>query len=369
MSSVRWPSAPVLAGPGGCRRGTTWSGSARLSSSRGVLRRAAPPGRPRSGGRRSAGSRRGPGGRGPAGRAPRRGSAGRSAPGRRAASRRVASHEYDSTTFEAMSVFSRSKAARWRSGDEHLGPQPARTGPGRCCRPGVVRTRACSTTDGRWTVADVVRPSRRPGGRSRSRRWSSSSSGGAAGQQAVDLEHGLGLGVGAVQLDVAEGPLGVAPLLLQPGRPAGLRRPAGAALARARSARSMTLTARCELALDPAPARERPLGHDDGLALGVVQRVRRRTSSARGRPGGGSAAGWPTPEATWYDLRPGRLRAAGGGVDDGGHDQVDGDDVDHALGDAGELLQQAAGVADDHRLGHAEAPDPARAGARRGPTR
>ena len=33
-----------------------------------------------------------------------------------------------------------------------------------------------------------------------------------------------------------------------------------------------------------------------------------------------------------------------------------------ALGDAGELLQQAAGVGDDHRLGHAEAPDPAGAG-------
>ena len=52
-------------------------------------------------------------------------------------------------------------------------------------------------------------------------------------------------------------------------------------------------------------------------------------------------------------------RPAGGGVDDRGHHHVDGDDVDRALGHAGELLQQAAGVADDDRLGHAEAADPA----------
>ena len=53
-------------------------------------------------------------------------------------------------------------------------------------------------------------------------------------------------------------------------------------------------------------------------------------------------------------------RVTGGGVDDGGDHEVDGDDVDGALGHAGELLQQAAGVGDDHRLGHAEAADPAR---------
>ena len=51
--------------------------------------------------------------------------------------------------------------------------------------------------------------------------------------------------------------------------------------------------------------------------------------------------------------------SAGGGVDDGGDHEVDGDHVDGALGHAGELLQQAAGVGDDHRLGHAEAADPA----------
>ena len=42
-----------------------------------------------------------------------------------------------------------------------------------------------------------------------------------------------------------------------------------------------------------------------------------------------------------------------------GDDDVDRDDVDRALGHAGELLQQAAGVAEDDRLGHAEAADPA----------
>jgi hypothetical protein len=57
-----------------------------------------------------------------------------------------------------------------------------------------------------------------------------------------------------------------------------------------------------------------------------------------------------------------RLRTAGCRVDHGGDDEVDGDDVDHTLGDAGELLQQPARVADDDRLGHAEAADPSRAG-------
>ncbi len=56
-----------------------------------------------------------------------------------------------------------------------------------------------------------------------------------------------------------------------------------------------------------------------------------------------------------------RPRVAGHG-DDGRHHQVDRDDVDHALGHAGELPQQAPGVGDDDRLGHPEAADPARAG-------
>jgi hypothetical protein len=39
------------------------------------------------------------------------------------------------------------------------------------------------------------------------------------GQEAVDAEHGLGLGVRAVELDVAERPLGLGLLLLDARRP------------------------------------------------------------------------------------------------------------------------------------------------------
>ena len=51
-----------------------------------------------------------------------------------------------------------------------------------------------------------------------------------------------------------------------------------------------------------------------------------------------------------------------GDGDDGGHHQVDRDDVGDPFGHAGELPQQAPGVGDDDRLRHAEASDPARAG-------
>ncbi len=56
-----------------------------------------------------------------------------------------------------------------------------------------------------------------------------------------------------------------------------------------------------------------------------------------------------------------RVGADGGDVDDRRHHQVHRDHVDDPLGDARELLQQATGVADDDRVGHAEAADPARA--------
>ena len=65
-------------------------------------------------------------------------------------SRRVASQEYDATTFDAMSVFSRSNAAKWRAGSSTWRRRrSSRFSPVR--PPGVVRTRECSTTDGRWT--------------------------------------------------------------------------------------------------------------------------------------------------------------------------------------------------------------------------
>jgi hypothetical protein len=55
-------------------------------------------------------------------------------------------------------------------------------------------------------------------------------------------------------------------------------------------------------------------------------------------------------------------RSRGRGLDHRRHHQVDRDHVDGALGQARELLQQAPGVRDDERLGHAEAADPARPG-------
>ena len=63
------------------------------------------------------------------------------------------------------------------------------------------------------------------------------------------------------------------------------------------------------------------------------------------------------PLATWV-IRGASLGAERGDGDDRGDDDVDRDDVDRALGNAGELLQQSAGVAEDDRLGHAEAADP-----------
>ena len=81
----------------------------------------------------------------------------RSGAGRPAAAGGWPATSSDATTFEAMSVFSRSKAARWRSGSSTW----RRSRSSRCSPvrpPGVVRTRACSTTDGRWIVGDVVVP-------------------------------------------------------------------------------------------------------------------------------------------------------------------------------------------------------------------
>jgi hypothetical protein len=48
----------------------------------------------------------------------------------------------------------------------------------------------------------------------------------------------------------------------------------------------------------------------------------------------------------------------GGDAENGGHHQVHRDDVDDALGHAGKLAQQPAGVRDDDGLGHPEAADP-----------
>ena len=79
-------------------------------------------------------------------------------------------------------------------------------------------------------------------------------------------------------------------------------------------------------------------------------------------------SGLMPPDATWQ-IAGAAVGAEGGDGDDRGDDEVDGDHVDRALGNPGELAQQAAGVGEDHRLGHPEAADPARAAARPTPTR
>ena len=179
-------------------------------------------------------------------------------------------------------------------------------------------------------------------------------------EEAIDAEEGLGLGVGAVELDVAQSPVGLVALLLQSGRQRRLPAPHGEG-AEHPLGRAQRAPGPLELALYPTPAREGPLGHDDGLPVGVVHGVL------------GEVGPHQVDELA---VAQGVLRARGHVIDDGaggigtlghgsqesGGHQVDGDDVHDPLGDAGELAQQAPSVADDHGLGHAEAPDPARIG-------
>ena len=113
--------------------------------------------------------------------------------------------------------------------------------------------------------------------------------------------------------------------------------------------------------LDAAPARERPLGNRNGLSQIVVDGV----------------LGEPLANHVHEVAVAQRIYAARRNLDDvvaivrsqwatgshgadGGHHEVDGDDVDGALRDPGELLQEAPGVGDDDRLGHPETSDPAR---------
>jgi hypothetical protein len=113
-----------------------------------------------------------------------------------------------------------------------------------------------------------------------------------------------------------------------------------------------------QLSLYPLSPRERPLRHGDGLVVAVGER-------AGGEPL--LAEVDEEPVLQWIagarggvdDVGTGE-RPPGGDGQDGGDDEVDGDHVDDALGDPRELLQQAPGVPDDDRVGHAKAPDPTR---------
>ncbi len=185
------------------------------------------------------------------------------------------------------------------------------------------------------------------------------------GQQAVHPVAGLGLGVGAVELDVAQGPVGQEVLFLEGGHPGGLAPPDGQGpdqpLGQVHGLRRPG-----QLALDPPSARERPFGHDDGLAVGVVQGV-------LGEPLGHQLDQAPVAERVPYTgghvVDAGTLVVVGrrrqclpGHGQDGRHHQVHGDHVGHPFGDAGKFTEQTAGIGDDDGLGHPEAPDPPRPG-------
>jgi hypothetical protein len=174
-------------------------------------------------------------------------------------------------------------------------------------------------------------------------------------EQVVDAVDGFALGVETVELHVFECALDLAASFFKLGAPCGLRATQGQGLQHAFRAIRQRLGTR-ELLLNATAAGEVPVGHHDGLALGVVDRVcGEPVAHVVDQP---AVSQWiAAARGNLRDVR-GAFGAGGGHGDDCGHHDVDGDHVDRALGDAGELAQQTAGVRDDHRLGHAEATDP-----------
>ena len=166
------------------------------------------------------------------------------------------------------------------------------------------------------------------------------------GDQPVDPVEGVGLGVGAVELDVAQRPVGQEVLLLEGGHPLGL-------LAADRQGAHHPLGERHglgrtgQLALDPAATGEGPLGHHDGLAVLVVDGV---FGEPRRHQFDELAVAERVPHSRSHVVhrRPGIgiRRVIGSGVqqclaghgDDGGHHEVDRDDVGDALGHPRKLL-------------------------------
>ena len=142
------------------------------------------------------------------------------------------------------------------------------------------------------------------------------------------------LGVQAVELHVLVGALDVLLAFVELGRPRGLGAAQWKHLQNLLGAGGHCLRA-LELLLHFSACGELPLGHNDWLALGVVQRmlgeprahvvdeqfVLQRIDAAAGHLG---------------DAR-GLLGAQGGNGDDGGHNDVYWDDVDSAFGYARKL--------------------------------
>ena len=220
----------------------------------------------------------------------------------------------------------------------------------------MVLTRACFDDRGEVDLGDVGRPVDRP--RVEVERRSVGVVEFAPREhQVVDLVDRLALGVEAVQLDVGERPLDLGALRLD------LRRPVGLASAQRQVLQHLLAGGQdrlgpVQLALDATAPRESELGDDDRLALGVVDRMLEE-------PAADVVDEHPVLQRV--DAARGHLRDLGSSLgaqrghrDDRSDHDVDRDHVDGPFGNAGELVEQAAGVGDQHRLGHAEATDPAR---------
>ena len=231
-------------------------------------------------------------------RAPRPGSWPRSGAARRGRGGGWPARRRTSTTLEAMSVFSRSKAARWRSGRQHLAPQPVVRGsgpvraPGRGPDPGVLDDRR------QVDLADVAVPVDRPRGSKQNVGLVVGVRRVPQGEQPVDAVDGLALGVGAVELDVAEGPLGLLAPLLDGGAPLGLLAPQRQRRDSTFSARSSTVLARSSWPC----TRPRPGNDHSGTTMGwpvaVVERVLGEPGADQVDQAAGSAAGSREPDAT-----------------------------------------------------------------------
>ena len=136
------------------------------------------------------------------------------------------------------------------------------------------------------------------------------------GEQPVDPVEGLGLGVGAVELDVAEGPVGQQVLLLEGGHPLGPLAPDGE---RPDHPLGQRHGRRCpgELALDPTAARgtttRAPRWAGRPGRRGGAPGTRRSPARPAGRSGTGSGRRRPrgTPSGR-RRRRPGRRTRRGG---------------------------------------------------------
>ena len=177
-------------------------------------------------------------------------------------------------------------------------------------------------------------------------------------QEVVDPEGGLALHVAAVQLHIAERPLDQGALLRELRGHARLLASDGQG-AEDLLAGEQGAPGSVQLRLDPFAAGVGPARRGDGLVALVVDRVLAepcvrpvvQVREAERVDGTGRHL---------HHVRPavGGRAVRGHRADCGGH-VVDGDHVEGSLGSAGKVLQQAAGVGDDDRFGHAEPADPA----------